>query len=482
MDKFNTLRSGALVVSLLMTPVTIFSQNTGNDTCAAPEGMKYLQEGIPENWEYCSSFTQTLPSDDRWWQAFGDHTLDSLVDMAVNNNFNLAMTLKRLDIARNNVEISRSGYYPSLGMSASWTKGQSSGRLSGKEGMPVGESYFNVGLQASWEIDVFGRITAGVKEKKFDYKATRAEYAAAMVSLCGTMARDYISLRSLQAQLSLAKRHIETQKRIVALTEARLEAGIGSMLDVTQARIVLYNTQATIPSLEVSIHNAMNSISMLAGYYPGDLPIDLSAPAMLPDYHQIVGVGVPMELLRRRPDIVEAEYRLASAAAALGVSRKDFMPTLSITGEIATTAHDIGDLFGSHSLTYSVVPTLSWTIFSGMSRKYNVANARKNMELEIDNYNLTVMNAVSETDNAIDSYLGAVRHIGKLSSVVEQSEKSMSLSVDLYKQGLTNFSNVSDAQLSLLESQSAVIVAQGDALTALINLYEALGGGWYDNN
>lgn len=439
---------------------------------------KYLRDSLPGNWAYTSDFSIDYPCDDQWWQKFNDSGLDTLISIAMDNNWNLLMAQQRMEVARTNVSLTRSAYYPTVGLNAGWTKTQSTGMMGKYPGDATRESGFSLGLSASWEVDLFGRIRSKATQAGFDYKASRAEYAATMVALCAELAQDYVQLRVWQAQLAVATRHISTQQKIVDITQARLEAGIGSMLDVTQAKIVLYSTQATIPSLENSIHSMINTIALLCGAYPADLPVDLNAGGEIPDYHQIVATGVPMELLRRRPDIIEAEMNLASAASAIGIAKKDFLPVLNITGSVGTQSRNLSDMFSKESFTWSVAPQLSWTIFSGMSRKYQVVNARRQMELEIDAYNSAVMNAVAETDNAMNAYRAAIRHISQLKSVVEQSDKSLELSLDLYKQGLTAFSNVSDAQLSYLESQSNALTAQGDALDALINLYKALGGGW----
>lgn len=437
-----------------------------------------LRDSLPQQWDYSTAFSQQLPDDDQWWKDFNDPTLDTLISLATNNNFNLATAARRLEIARNNISLARAAYYPTIGLNASFTRERVSGVSGNTPGQAAVNQYATLELNASWEIDLFGKITSKVKSQKALYTASKAEYAAAMVSLCSELAKDYIQLRVWQAQLNIAREHINAQRRIVDITTARLEAGIGSMLDVSQAKTVLYSTEATIPPLENSIRTMINSIALLTGLYADQLPVNVAQSSPLPDWHRIVSAGIPAQLLRRRPDIVEAEAQLASDAAQLGVAKKEFLPTLTIEGTIGTQAHRAGDLFTGSSFTYSVTPMMSWTIFSGLSRQYNIANARRQIEIDIDNYNLTVMNAVNETDNAMTSYLAALRHIDCLTSVVNQSDKAFELSVDLYKQGLTAFSNVSDAQMSLIESQSAVISAQGDALTSLIGLYQALGGGW----
>ncbi len=381
-------------------------------------------------------------------------------------------------MAKEALNAARAGYYPSLGLQGGWTKARSSGAL-GNVSMPATTTdYFSLGLNMSWEIDVFGKISAKASQQKALYNATRAEYAATMVTLCANIAKAYVNLRVWQAEWQVAVEHIASQEKIVKITEARHEAGLASMLDVTQARIVYYSTQASMPTLRSSIRTTINSIALLLGVYPRDINDLLEPTSPLPDHRQIVPVGVPAELLRRRPDIVEAEYELASYAAALGIAKRDFLPTLSLNGSIGTGAHSAGDLFSRNSLTYSIEPTLTWTIFDGMSRRANMASARQQMEIGIESYNNTVMTAVEEVDNAITTYAGTLRNLDILDDVVTQSRKSLDLSLDLYKRGLSPFNNVVTAQMNLLEYQNSVVTASGNALTALITLYEALGGGW----
>ncbi|MEY8605446.1 efflux transporter outer membrane subunit [Muribaculum intestinale] len=445
----------------------------GNNT-----GEAALTDSVPAHWTYDEHFNQSIPTDDNWWHQLGDPLLDSLIARGIENNPNVVIAGKRIVMAKEALNAARAGYYPSLGLQGGWTKARSSGAL-GNVSMPATTTdYFSLGLNMSWEIDVFGKISAKASQQKALYNATRAEYAATMVTLCANIAKAYVNLRVWQAEWQVAVEHIASQEKIVKITEARHEAGLASMLDVTQARIVYYSTQASMPTLRSSIRTTINSIALLLGVYPRDINDLLEPTSPLPDHRQIVPVGVPAELLRRRPDIVEAEYELASYAAALGIAKRDFLPTLSLNGSIGTGAHSAGDLFSRNSLTYSIEPTLTWTIFDGMSRRANMASARQQMEIGIESYNNTVMTAVEEVDNAITTYAGTLRNLDILDDVVTQSRKSLDLSLDLYKRGLSPFNNVVTAQMNLLEYQNSVVTASGNALTALITLYEALGGGW----
>lgn len=445
---------------------------------AAPRPDKHLADSLPARWSYTAEFTQTMPTDDGWWKTFNDPLLDSLVSKGIERNYDVLTACHRMEIARQTLKQASSQYYPALTFNGGWTKSRSSGAMTTSSTPASTISYFSLGIDMSWEIDLFGKITAQAHDKKALWQASRAQYVGTMVSISGSIASYYIGLRIYQAEQRVAMEHLESQKKVVEITEARHEAGLVSMLDVSQARTVYYATQATIPPLETAIRGSMNAIAVLLGEDIEDVVAMLTPEVPLPDCHQLVPAGVPANLLRRRPDIVAAEYNLAAYAAELGIAKKDFLPTLTLNGSIGTEAHRGGDLFRNNSLTYTIAPTLSWTIFDGFARRSAVASARQMMEIGIEEYNLTVLTAVQEVDNAMAAYTNALRAIDLTDKVVEESQRSFDLSIDLYKQGLTPFSNVVDAQMNLLQYSDSRVTAQGRALTALIDLYKALGGGF----
>lgn len=439
---------------------------------------RFDADDMPSRWAYTTDFDQTVPTDDAWWRSFGDAMLDSLIAIGIDRNYDIAMAARRIEIARQGVRRAQAAYYPSVTANAGWTRERSSGAVVSPEIDASTSSYFGLGIDMNWEIDLFGKITARTRQEKASFKASRAQYAAMTVSITSKIASAYMRLRTLQGEKAVLQEHISSQKRVVEITEARFEAGISSMLDVAQAKTTYLSTEASITTLNTDIATAIYTIGVLTGMFPEHIHAMLDTPRELPDFHQIVAVGVPMELLRRRPDVVEAEYALAADAAALGIAKKDFLPTLSIAGSIGTQAHDAGDLFSDRSFTYSIAPTLSWTVFDGMARKAAVVSAREQMQVGIDNYNLTLLTAVQEVDNAMSQYVNSLHYIDLIEQVVEQAQKSFELSIDLYKKGLSSFINVSDAQIARLQYADELVSARGAALSALINLYQALGGGW----
>ncbi len=444
----------------------------------ASDSRDWLLDSIPQRWNYESAYSQKLPSDDAWWKTFGDSTLDSLIDMAEKENYNLAAALSRIEMAKKTLDAAKSAYFPTINLAAGWAKGQSSGASGPVVAKSSPYDYFSLGATMQWEIDVFGKITQNVKANKAAYNATKAEYDGVMVSLAANVAKAYINLRTYQNEMRVAQDHLAEQEKVLAIVEARFHAGLASMLEVSQSKTVVASTRSSIPSLEAMIESTINSIGLLTAKYPKDIYGWLAAPAPMPKVVYGANLGVPADLLRRRPDIVEAEYQLAQYAAQVGIAKKDFLPTLSLSGSIGTQAHDAKNLFGNHSMYWEINPTLSWTLFDGLARHYKTAEAKAALEAAVDSYNYTVMNAVIEVSNATTTFKSTMKTIDLTEDVILQSKESLDLAMERYKKGLSPFNNVVDAQISYLTNQDSQITAQGKALTAVVNLYEALGGGW----
>lgn len=453
----------------------------GGAAAYGAEKDNYLNMEVAQGWQSYSTTGQVsdLP-DAKWWERFNDPLLDSLIEVGLQRNYNVAMATRRIQIARNAVGASRASYYPDLSLGIGYDNARTSGLLYGSKGSASTDSYFTGSVNMSWEIDVFGKVNAQVKAKKAAVEVSRADRAGVMVSLAAQIASTYVSLRVSQAEVEVANEHAESQMKALKIAEARFETGLASMLDVDQARTVYYNTISMLPTLENSIHQDINTIAVLLAENPENLNVVLSKTAPLPPYIQMVATGIPADLLRRRPDVVEAEKEIDEYAAQLGIAKKDYLPSLTLEGSVGVASHRPGDLFKGAAFEYSIAPTLSWTIFDGLARKYNVASARENMQVAVENYNLTVITAFEETDNALSTYFSNLKYIDTLNKLVKSSSDYDKLSIDQYKNGLAPFINVADAQISYLSYQNTLIQAQGQALTALIDLYKALGGGWIE--
>ena len=330
----------------------------------------------------------------------------------------------------------------------------------------------------SWELDIFGSIRQRVKAQKETFAASKEEYTAVMVSLSAQVASSYIQLRELQQELKVVERNCASQAAVLKITEVRYNTGLVSKLDVAQAKSVYFSTKASIPQLESGINQYITSLAVLLGTYPQEIRPVLERVGELPDYMEPISIGIPADLLMRRPDIRSAEHQINAQAASLGASKSDWLPQVFIKGSVGYASKDFKDLTKHKSFTYEIAPALSWTIFSGGKLVNATKSARAQLDEAIDQFNQTVLTAVQETDNAMTAYRSSIKQIVALREVRNQGQETLTLSLDLYKQGLTTFQNVLDAQRSLLSYENQLVQARGNSLLQLIALYQALGGGW----
>ncbi len=437
----------------------------------------YLDTPLPQAWEEGGEvFRQTLPVDDQWWKSFGDTTLDSLISIAVDRNYSVLTAIDRMNMAKAGLRMERSGFFPTVGINAGWTRQQTSGNTS--ELPQSTQHYYDVSANMSWELDIFGSIRQRVKAHKETFAASKEEYTAVMVSLSAQVASSYIQLRELQQELKVVERNCASQAAVLKITEVRYNTGLVSKLDVAQAKSVYFSTKASIPQLESGINQYITSLAVLLGTYPQEIRPVLERVGELPDYMEPISIGIPADLLMRRPDIRSAEHQINAQAASLGASKSDWLPQVFIKGSVGYASKDFKDLTKHKSFTYEIAPALSWTIFSGGKLVNATKSARAQLDEAIDQFNQTVLTAVQETDNAMTAYRSSIKQIVALREVRNQGQETLTLSLDLYKQGLTPFQNVLDAQRSLLSYENQLVQALGNSLLQLIALYQALGGGW----
>ena len=453
------VRAWSVSLLLFLSTVTAVGQTVN----------RYLNTPLPKEWEESGEvFQQTLPVDDHWWKSFQDTRLDSLIALAVDRNYSVAMAINRIAAARANLWAERGNFFPSIGLNAGWTRQETSGNTST---LPQStDHYYDAALSMSWEIDVFGSIRKRVKAQKENFAASKEEYAAVMVSLASEVASAYINLRELQQELEVVNKNVASQEEVLKITEVRYNTGLVAKLDVAQAKSVLYSTKASIPQLEAGINQYITTLAVLLGMYPQEIRPVLETTGTLPDYMEPIGVGMPVDLLLRRPDVRSAERSVNAQAALLGASKSDWLPKIFLKGSFGYAARDLNDLVKSKSMTYEIAPSLSWTIFSGGQLVNATRLAKAQLDESINQFNQT-------TDNAMNSYRNSIKQIVALREVRNQGVETLKLSLELYKQGLSPFQNVLDAQRSLLSYENQLVQAQGSSLLQL-SLYKALGGGW----
>ena len=439
-----------------------------------------LEVDIPEKWQIDTIFLTNDITYNEWWKKFNDPLLDSLIMSAISNNNNLQSVEANLEKSRLLYQQSKSAFYPNFSLDAQYDISKSSLNYYEETSSSTNRnsSYLNAGFSTVWEIDVFGKNRNNVRANKSSYFANEANYQNAIMQLCAQVATTYFNLRAYQQQLIVANQNIISEKNILDITIARYEAGLGSQLDVSQAKSVYYNTSASIPRLDAYITQCINELAILLGTYPSTLANTFNNVSDLPSIRHIISTGIPADVIRRRPDIRQAEYLIESQAAAIGAAKADFYPKFKISGSFGYLSHDIEKFFNSESQMLQLTPSISWNIFSGMEIKKAVQMAEISLDESIYNYNNVILNAIQEVETEMSNYANALKTIEMGQQVVEQGNKTLELSIDLYKRGLGTFTNVLDAQRTVLSDQNYLVSAWNSALLALVRLYTALGGAW----
>jgi multidrug efflux system outer membrane protein len=414
-----------------------------------------------------------------FWTLFGESTLTRLIDLALAEN-------KDLDQARANLRASRAARsLTGFDLFPTVTAGGSRLKIRESEhqlpGVPEDQREFDdvdAGFDASWELDIFGRVRRGVQAARAEEQAAVALLRDVQVTVTGEVARNYFVLRGLQDQLDVAVRNAENQRQTLGLTQARLDAGRGTELDTSRAQAQLQTTLSTIPPLRASIAATIYRLSVLTGQMPDALSGELSVPVAIPALPQLNAIGTPEALLRRRPDIRVAERRLASATARIGVAVGDLFPRVTFIGSVGYNAGSTSDFGNAGSETYTYGPSISWAALDlGRVRaRINIAKAQTDAALAA--YESTVLTALEETEGALVAYGYAQSRRQTLEQAAAASSKAANLARQRFEGGLADFLNVLDAERDALSAQDSLAQSRTQTATSLIAVYKALGGGW----
>lgn len=417
-----------------------------------------------------------------WWTVFNDPVLNSLVETAYQQNLPLRMAGIRILEARARLGIAVGSLYPqSQGASGSWTQYKASKEATiGGFPPPSKRSYdiWDVGLDSAWELDFWGKFRRAIESSDADLGASVADYDDILVSLVAEVAATYTLIRTFQERLEFARENVQIQQRSLQIAEARFRGGAVTELDVAQAKSLLRDTEALIPELETGVRQAQNGLSVLLGMPPYDLRDLLEGVKPIPTAPPEVAVGIPAELLRRRPDIRRAELQAAAQSAQIGIARADLFPAFSIAGNFGFTANDFTRLFRGSSYSGFGGPAFQWNLFNYGRLKNNVrANDAAFQELVVS-YQETVLRAAQEVEDAIVAFLRSQEQERFLSESVESGKRAVDLSLIQYRQGLIDYSRVLDSQEFLVGQQDDLAASRGDVVRNLIAIYKALGGGW----
>jgi NodT family efflux transporter outer membrane factor (OMF) lipoprotein len=439
--------------------------------------------------------TETAPYRN-WWQVFNDPVLDRLIDRAYKENLSLRIAGVRVLEARAQLGIAvgelfpqtqqASGslqyFRPSEHSSQSLFQGSAPGSSS-TSSTPIRFWQSQIGLGANWEIDFWGKFRRAIEAGNASWLASIANYDNALVSLTASVASSYILIRTLEKRIAIARENVETQKESLKIAEARYQYGTASRLDVDQAKTVLYNTEASIPPLEAQLRQAKDGLCVLLGLPPSHLEEELTGSSDIPVSPAQVIVGIPADLLRRRPDIRNAEYQAAAQCAQIGVAKADLYPAFSLIGSFGFVSTDLGksslsDMFRWSSRDIQAGPSFQWNIlnYGQITNNVRVQDARF-QELLITYQNI-VLTAQQEVEDSLVAFLKAQDQAGSLAKSATTARGALDLAIRQYREGVVDFTTVLVAQQSLLSVQDNLAATLGNISSNLVGVYRALGGGW----
>ncbi|MDI4655460.1 efflux transporter outer membrane subunit [Xanthobacter autotrophicus] len=423
---------------------------------------------------------EAAPNLKAWWRRMGDPVLDALMDEAVAGNLDVATAKANVRAARASYRQQVGALFPQVTGNASGTRGANGGRVGSGGDVTVDSGYgqYQAGLDASWEIDLFGANRRGVEAAVFGVDASVDDLDAALLTLVGDVASNYADARGYQAQIALARRTAASQRETEALTRRRLDAGAVSALDVANASGQVASTEANIPEIEAALAASVHRLSVLIGQPPATLARRMAVVRAVPSPRLPVPRGIPADVLASRPDVRAAERRLGQSTALIGQAEANRYPAISLTGNINATGTQLGDLGRASSISWAFGPSLTVPIFTGGQLKAAVDLAEAGRDQSFIAYKASVLTALEEVENASVSLAQQRIRTGKLSSSSASYREAARLSRSLYENGASSFLDVLTAERSLYSAETQLIQSRVATAKSYIALNKALGGGW----
>jgi NodT family efflux transporter outer membrane factor (OMF) lipoprotein len=428
--------------------------------------------------------TDTASASSSWWTSFHDAELDSLIERAAKSNLDLRVTEARLRQARAVRQISVADFWPTVDTNGSYARQDQSthqpliGSLPLPANFPFEYNLYNAGFDASWEVDLFGGKRRALQAATADWESAIEARNDAMLTLIAEVARNYVELRGSQGRLEIARRDAKLQEDFLELTRARFHTGVVSELDVTQAAALLGGMRAMVPPLEADVRESIYGIAVLLGLEPGELVAELSPAMPVPPVPPEVPVGLPSDLLSRRPDVRQAERQLAAETARIGQAKSDWFPKLSLTGDAGQESVSFSNWFVPGSTFWAIGPSLQWRALDFGRVRSEVQAQTAIQQAALATYEKVVLTSMQEAENSLETYAQEQNRHRALADEVAEDQRSLTMANSLYAKGRVNYLDVLDAQRTLYQSDDQLAVSDQAVSVDLIALYKALGGGW----
>ncbi len=419
-----------------------------------------------------------------WWRSFDDPMLTELVEQALRDNLDIAQAVARMDQARAGLRTANAALLPSGQITANASYASQSlqtptGRaLGASPGFQRGTDLYDAGLGASWEPDLFGGLGRGREAARAEYLASRAGVSGARVAIAAQTAETYVAIRGLQSRIAIAREQVATQQRLVDLVRLQVRKGIAAPLQLNQAEGAYAQVAASLPVLEAGLEAALNALDVLTGLQPGAHRADLMALRPIPAAPAIVDVGRPVDLLRRRPDLIAAEQRLVATNARIGEAISEYYPKFSLSGLIGTASVATGGLFASDATQAQGILGLRWRLFDFARVDAEIAAARGRDAEALAAYRLAVLRASEDVENAFSDLVQREAQERVLADGETSLARARDASVAAYKGGVVSLVEVLDADSRLLATRDARAQATTETARAAIASFRAVGGGW----
>jgi NodT family efflux transporter outer membrane factor (OMF) lipoprotein len=453
--------------------------------CAVGPDYEKPRPDVKPSWGSLEEYTEGQASVARagsgdvsqWWLALKDPELDRLVERALAANLDLKQAASRVREARGLRGIAQGALLPEVEATGSYQRMRwPENGLYPSDGKPF--NFYQAGFDASWEIDVFGGTRRGLEAAQADVEATAEALRDVRVSVLAEVARLYVDLRGLQARIVISRQNLEAQKKTADLTRAKLDAGQTTELDVDRAEAQVSATASVIPSLETSARRSIHALAVLLGQEPGALVVELSQGAAIPAAPREIPVGLPTDLLRRRPDLRRAERELAAATARIGIAEADLYPRFFLSGAYGLSSISSSDFFSAANRAWSFGPSIQWSLFQGGKIRANIEVQNARQEQAALRFEQTLLGALREVEDALVAHAREQHRRTLLAKAVTSQEKAVEIAKERYTQGLVDFLTVLEAQRFLYGAQDTLAQSEQAVATHTVALYKAVGGGW----
>jgi multidrug efflux system outer membrane protein len=411
---------------------------------------------------------------EKWWNVFHDSLLNELIEDAVKNNKDIVIATANIERAKALRKVSAADLLPSVSAGAGASKYKYSDKVS-----PLGEvNTYDASLDASWELDIFGKKRRNIEAFSARLKAAEETKNAVMLSIMAEVAQNYFEVRGLQKRIDVARRNIGLLKDLEKIAKAQYKSGIVTEFDVARAQGEHESFEAKIPNMEAEMQAGIYRISFLTGKEPEYYLEKMLSKAEIPTPPDLVPIGLRSEILRRRPDIIVAEQKLAAATADIGVATADLFPSISLTGAVGTSARLFGDLFTGGSGAYSLAGAVNWSVFNNGAVRANIDAAKATSKASLADYEKTVLSALSEVETSLLRYGSEWQTFKQLNLAEKTRRDGFKIAKLRYESGQENFLVMLDAERSLITTQDEETQSETRILVNLTQLYKALGGGW----